>query len=83
MPKLWEKIDARRTFTLRLKRLSQVFVGTAAVLCVLIACASVAIPGSQPIDVHATYLDALAAAHPAESLWALGITHADAAEPVH
>jgi len=82
MPKLWDRIEARRSFTLRLKRLSRVFVGSAAVLCVLIAGASVVIP-SQGVEVHATYLDALAAAHPAENLWAFGIAHPEAAEQVH
>jgi hypothetical protein len=82
MPKLWERIDSRRNFTLRLKRLSQLFVGTAAVLCCLIAGASIAIPGRPSAEVHATYLDALAAAHPADNLLAAGVTHPEAAEPV-
>jgi hypothetical protein len=55
MPQLWRNIEARQTLMLRVRKLTQVFVGAA-----------------HP-EVHASYVDALAAAHPADNLVALGI----------
>jgi hypothetical protein len=73
MPKLWQRIEARRSFTLRMKRLTQVFVATAAALCLLMTGALV-LPSSTPgLEPHGTYVDVLAEAHPTESLAAIGI----------
>src|SRR5437588_9719661 len=78
MPRLWQRIEARRTFAFRFRRVTQVFVGAAAVLCLLIAGISTVIqPGTQ---LGGTYLDALAEAHPPENLAALGIEHGDPGE---
>ena len=33
MPELWRKIEARQTLVLRLRKLTQVFVGAAAAVC--------------------------------------------------
>lgn len=82
MPKLWQRIEAKRTFTFRFRRLTQLFVGAAAVICLLIAGASTVLPGNQSGPVHGTYLDALAEAHPAESLAAQGIVRADSDEGI-
>jgi hypothetical protein len=82
MPSLWEKIDSRRVFTLRLKRLTQVFVGSAAVICLIITGLFVT-PGSSNGQAHATYVDVLADAHPTENLIAQGITHSDPMEARH
>jgi hypothetical protein len=83
MPRLWQKIEARRTFTFRFRRVTQVFVGSAAVLCLLIAGVSTVAPSKPGPQLHGTYLDALAEAHPAESLAAQGIVHSDLSEASH
>ena len=72
MPQLWGKIEAKRTVAVRFRRLTQVFVGAAAAICLLIAGVSTVLPPAAPL-IHGTYLDALAAAHPDETLTAQGI----------
>ena|ERR1019366_8626854 len=79
MPRLWEKIDKRRNFTVRWKRVSQVFVGSAAVICLLITGIMVT-PRTPGSSTHATYLDVLAEAHPTDNLAAQGIAHSDIRE---
>src|SRR5271155_1441437 len=81
MPMLWRKIEARQTLMLRVRKLTQVFVGAAAAVCLLFAMIEV-VPaaGSRP-EVHASYVDALAAAHPADNLAALGIVPRDTVDP--
>jgi len=76
MPELWGKIDARRSFTLRVRKLTQVFVGAAAALCLLFAMIEV-VPNSTHADIHGTYVDMLAATHPVDNLSALGIAPHD------
>ncbi|HME08598.1 MAG TPA: hypothetical protein VKG25_16195 [Bryobacteraceae bacterium] len=72
MPSLWRAIDARRSFTSRIQRVTRLILAGAAVACVaMIAAVSVPRPGIH--ESHATYTDVLAASHPAESLAALGI----------
>lgn len=66
MPRLWEKIDGRRSYAFRLKRVTQVFVGAAALMCLLFTGIMV-VPQSAGTT-QATYLDALAEAHPADVL---------------
>ena len=76
MPELWRKIESRQTITLRVRKLTHVFVGAAAAVCLLFAMIEV-IPGSSRAELHGSYIDVLAAAHPSDNLTALGI----AAEP--
>jgi len=71
MPKLWSRIEARRNFTFRVKRLTQVFVAGAFALCLAMSCVMI-LPLNQRQEVG-TYLDVLAEAQPSESLAALGI----------
>ena len=73
MPQLWRKIEAKRTFAARFRRLTQVFVGAAAVICLLIAGVGAVLPAGTAPQLHGSYLDALAEAHPAETLAAQGI----------
>src|SRR5438105_15118660 len=80
MPRLWERIEARRSFAFRFRRLTQIFVGAAAVLCLLIAGVSTVMPGQQGASAHATYLDVLAEAQPPDNLAAQGIAPSDAGE---
>jgi hypothetical protein len=72
MPQLWRNIEARQTLMLRVRKLTQIFVGAAAAVCLLFAMVQVVPSASRP-EMHASYVDALAAAHPADSLAALGI----------
>jgi len=80
MPELWRRIQARQTLVMRVRKLTQVFVGAAAAACLLFAMIQVVPGGSRP-EVHASYVDALAAAHPAENLAALGIVPKDTTDP--
>ena len=80
MPSLWKKIEARQTLVLRVRKLTQVFVGAAAAACLLFAMIQV-VPGGSRQEIHASYVDALAAAHPADNLAALGIVPKDSADP--
>lgn len=72
MPELWRKIEARQSMLTRVRRLTQVFVGTAAAVSLLFAMIEVVPFGSHP-EVHSNYVDVLAAANPADSLASLGI----------
>ena len=71
MPRLWGRIEARRGFTLRIKRLTQVFLAGAAALCLVMTGVLVLPLSKQPVA--GSYLDILAEAQPSESLAALGI----------
>jgi hypothetical protein len=71
MPRLWGRIEARRGFTLRIRRITQMFLAGAAALCLVMTGALVLPSSKQPV--HSNYVDILAEAHPAESLAALGI----------
>jgi hypothetical protein len=72
MPELWRKIESRQSFTLRVRKLTRVFVGAAAAVCLLFAMIEV-IPGTLHPDLHGSYIDVLAAARPVDSLTSLGI----------
>lgn len=72
MPELWRKIEARQSFTLRLRRLTQVFVGAAAAICLLLAMIQVT-PGTPSTKLRGTYVDMLTEAHPSDNLASLGI----------
>lgn len=79
MPKLWDRIERRRSFVFEWKRVTRVFVGTAAAICLLLT-GLIIRPQSNSLQHHATYVDVLAEAHPTENLLAQGITHAESAE---
>jgi hypothetical protein len=72
MPGLWRKIEARQSFTTRIKKLTQVFVVTTAAVCLMLGMA-VVVPGSLHPELRGTYVDVLAEAHPPDNLTALGI----------
>lgn len=81
MPELWRKIEARKSLMLRVRKLTQVFVGAAAAISLLFAMVEVVPRVSHQEVTHENYVDALAAAHPADSLAALGIVPRDSPEP--
>jgi hypothetical protein len=78
MPKLWDRIEARRSFAFQWKRATQIFVGAAAAICLLFTGLTIA-PRTTSSQ-HATYADVLAEAHPTENLVAQGIIHLDTVE---
>jgi len=80
MPELWRKIEARQTLVSRIRKLTQVFVGAAAAASLLFAMIEVA-PGAYRPEPSRSYVDELAASHPADSLASLGIVPRDTVEP--
>ena len=72
MPELWRKIDGRETVVFRIKKLTQVFVATAAAICLLFAILA-QFPSSHGPELRGNYVDVLAEAQPAENLAAMGI----------
>ena len=80
MPQLWRNIEALQSLMLRVRKLTQVFVGAAAAFCLLFAMIEV-VPGASRSEFHGSYVDALAAANPADNLAALGIVSHDSADP--
>jgi hypothetical protein len=79
MPELWRKIEARQSLMVRIRKLTQVFVGAAAAVCLLFAMIEV-IPGAASPEIHGSYVDVLAAANPADNIAALGIVTRDSAD---
>lgn len=79
MPELWRKIEARQSFMVRVRKLTQVFIAAAAAICLLFGMV-LAVPGSHRAELRGTYIDVLADAHPADNLAALGI-RGEAPEP--
>ena len=71
MPKLWDKIEAKRSFVYRLKRMSQLAVATALAVCLL---SSILISPFTQRDTQlaGTYVDMLAEAHADDTLAATG-----------
>ena len=78
MPELWRKIEARQVVILRVRKLTQIFMGAAAAVTLLFAVIQVVPNSSRSPVMHESYVDALAAAHPAESLASLGIVPREA-----
>lgn len=58
MPRLWEKIESRQRFVLRLRRWTQGFVTAAAAASLLLAVLQV-LPKDRAVVYSATYLEAL------------------------
>ncbi len=80
MPELWRKIEARQSLLLRIRKLTQVFVGAAAAVCLLFAMIEV-VPGVTGREVRGNYVDVLAAANPADNLASLGIVPHESTDP--
>ena len=80
MPNLWGKIDAKRSFVYRLKKMSQVALAAALAACLLsgIFISPLMHRDSQPAG---TYVDMLAEAHADDTLAAMGGVHLDLLDP--
>ena len=72
MPELWQKIEARHSLLIRLKKLTQVFVAAASALCLLFGMV-LAVPRAGNGDLAGSYVDILAQSNPPDSLAVLGI----------
>lgn len=68
-PRLWRKIEARRNFTWRLRRMSQVALAAALGLCFVVGGAALV----QRDHISGTYADVLADAQPHETVAFLGV----------
>jgi hypothetical protein len=73
MPELWRKIEARQSFLLRVKKLTQVFVAAAAAICLLLGIVLQTPVSTNVPTVSGNYVDVLASANPTEDLSAVGI----------
>ena len=63
MPTLWQKIEARQTFTFSFRRMANAFVATAVALTVALSL-YMYVPHANPSVPSQSYLDVLAEAHP-------------------
>ncbi|MBZ5607478.1 MAG: hypothetical protein LAP38_04415 [Acidobacteriia bacterium] len=77
MPELWRKIEGRQSVLVRVKRLTQIFVATAAAICLLFA---ILLQVPSRTELRGNYVDILAEAQPAENLAAMGIVPRDSTE---
>jgi len=69
MPKLWERIEARRNFTWRLKLYARGLVSVAAAVCLAVMVFQFTMPGNGSDAVYSqTYLDALRSANSPEAI---------------
>ena len=71
MPKLWGKIEAKRSFVYRLKRMSQLAVATALAVCALSVILISPLANHETL-IAGTYVDMLAEAHADDTLAAMG-----------
>ena len=71
MPRLWSRIEAKRSFIFRLRRMSQLAVAAALTAC-LIGAVLIMPFNRQPIQVAGTYVDILADAHADDTIAAAG-----------
>lgn len=71
MPRLWGKIEAKRSFVYRLKRMSQLAVATALAVCVLSGI-FISPLTHRDAQLAGTYVDMLAEAHADDTLAATG-----------
>lgn len=71
MPRLWGKIDAKRSFVYRLKRMSQLAVATALAVCVL-SVILISPTANRDAQFSGTYVDMLAEAHADDTVAAMG-----------
>ena len=76
MPRLWGKIEAKRSFVYRLKKMSQLAVATALAVCALSVILISPLSNRDTLP-SGTYVDMLAEAHGDETLAATGGVHLD------
>jgi hypothetical protein len=60
MPRLWQRIEARRSASFTFGRLTRAFVTAAAAICILLGLMQAYLP-SQPVLYTQTYVEALQA----------------------
>jgi len=74
MPNLWQKIEARQSVPMAVRRLSQVFVSMAAALCLLMTAITFVL-SSQTHGTSSSYVEALDAEQSMETLAYADIDH--------
>jgi hypothetical protein len=79
MPELWRRIEGRRTILLRIKKLTQVFLGAAAAISIIFV-TMLSVPAFTGSESGGSYVEVLADAYPTEGLASHGILPRDAAE---
>lgn len=72
MPGLWRRIEARQSFAMRVKKMTQVFVVAAAAICLLLGII-LQVPAPTHSQVAGSYVDVLTNAQPTENLTAVGV----------
>ncbi len=72
MPRLWGRIEAKRSFIFELRRMTQLAVAAAAVACLLGGILLTPLTRHEP-PLVGTYVDILADAHPEDVLAATGM----------
>jgi hypothetical protein len=77
MPMLWQKIEARQTFALSVRRMARAFVTAAVAICVLMAVMLVTMH-SRPAGFYSTtYVEMLAAEQAPEGLGMADLTRGE------
>lgn len=71
MPALWGRIEAKRSFVYRLKRMSQLAVATALAACLLFSFLITPLTHHEP-QAAGSYVDMLAEAHADDTVAAMG-----------
>jgi len=77
MPRLWEKIDARRSFAFKLRLYARGLVSVAAALCLAVAVFQFSSLANGGDPVAETYLDVLRSDNPPETLAYSGVISSD------
>ena len=80
MPSLWSKIEAKRSFVFRLKRMSQLAVAAALAACLLSGILIGPFTHHEP-QLSGTYVDMLADAHADDTLADMGGIRLDLLDP--
>lgn len=80
MPRLWAKIESKRSFVYRLKRMSQLALAAAVAACVLSGIL-ISPLSHRDTQVAGTYVDMLAEAHADDTVAATGGLRIDLLDP--
>lgn len=81
MPSLWGKIEAKRSFVYRLKKISQLAVAAALAACLLSGILVTPLAHRDSQMVAGTYVDMLAEAHADETVAEMGGVRLDMLDP--
>ena len=77
MPRLWGKIEAKRSFVYRLRRMSQVAVAAALAACLLGGALIVPLSSHHSVELAGTYVDVWSDAHAEDPGFRIDLLDAD------